>query len=253
MDHITESSQGDIRIISMSSGKANALGPEMIEELLAAAGAASSDVQTRGLVLSSGRPRFFSPGFDVMRVFQFDRPTMSDFFGRFIDLYETLLATPKPVVAAISGHAVAGGAVLALMADERVMARGSYRFALMEVDLGVELPPKIMRRMIAAGGFRAAYDVLLAGAGMSPDQSLGIGLANELADESQVLERAVSRCSLLAAKPPSAFAAIKRSLQAEAGISQSKSDREILPRFLDDWFSAESVQARQKLVASMRA
>src|SRR5262249_7829044 len=80
-----------------------------------------------------------------------------------IDLYEELLALPKPVVAAVSGHTVAGGAVLALTADQRVLGEGDYRFALNEVDLGLQLPPKVMRMLIAAVGFHSAAGVLMAG------------------------------------------------------------------------------------------
>ncbi len=156
MEHIIEHQDEGISIVKLASGKSNALHPAMVGELLAAVRRASADPEVKGLVLASDRPRFFSPGFDVTRVFQFDRAAMGEFFGCFIDLYEALLAVPKPVVAAVSGHAVAGGAVLALTADERVLCEGDYRFALLEVDLGVELPQKVMRMMMAAGGFPAA-------------------------------------------------------------------------------------------------
>lgn len=252
MEHIVEQREEGIRIVKLASGKSNALHPAMVEELLAATRHASADEAVEGLVLASDRPRFFSPGFDVTQVFAFDRSTMSDFFGSFIDLYEALLAFPKPVVAAVGGHAVAGGAVLALTADERVFCEGEYRFALTEVDLGVELPPKVMRMMIAVGGFHAAAEVLLGGAIITPQRALAIGLADDVAPADDVLGRAVHRCRALARKPRAAFSAIKRRLQNEARIWETESDREALPRFLDTWFSPESMRARQALLESMR-
>jgi enoyl-CoA hydratase/carnithine racemase len=252
MDHIIEREEEGIRIVKLASGKSNALHPDMVDELLAAVRRVSVDPAAQGLVLASDRPRFFSPGFDVNQVFRLDRCAMTDFFGCFIDLYEALLAVPKPVVAAVSGHAVAGGAVLALTADERVLCEGDYRFALIEVDLGVELPPKVMRMMIAAGGFAAAADMLLAGAAVGPERALAIGLAHDLAPPADVLLRAVNRCRALAQKPRVAYAAIKRHLQEEARLWETKSDRETLHLFLDQWFSPESVQARRLLVESMR-
>jgi enoyl-CoA hydratase len=253
MEHVGERQQENIRVIALGSGKSNALHPALLEELLAAVLRASADAAAAGVVLASDRPRFFSPGFDVNQVFQFNRPAMEKFFGRFIELYEALLAVPKPVVAAVSGHAVAGGAVLALTADERVFCEGEYRFALPEVDLGVELPAKVMRMMVAAAGLRTAASVLLTGSMITPEQALARGLAHEVAPAADVLGRAVSRCRALAGKPRGAFAAIKRRLHEEAGIHHDRSDREVLPRFLDQWFSGEAAEARQVLLQSMRA
>src|SRR5690349_20102880 len=96
MEHISEQDEAGIRIIKMASGKANALHPAIIEELLASARRAADDQSVKGIVLASDRPRFFSPGFDVNEVFSLDRQRMSKFFGQFIHLYETLLAMPKP-------------------------------------------------------------------------------------------------------------------------------------------------------------
>src|SRR5258708_50172 len=108
----TDNTDG-ILMVTLSRGKANALNAAMLEELHGAmAQAHAPDVG--GLVLASDRPKFFSGGFDVKEVFQYDRETMTSYFGSFMDLYEDLFRLPKPVVAALSGHAVAGGAVLAL-------------------------------------------------------------------------------------------------------------------------------------------
>jgi len=80
----------------------------------------------------------------VKEVFQYGREDMTEFFGSFMDLYEGIFRLPKPVVAAVSGHSVAGGSVLALACDERVMAEGPFQFALNEVNLGVVLPPGVI-------------------------------------------------------------------------------------------------------------
>jgi 3,2-trans-enoyl-CoA isomerase len=115
------------------------------------------------LVLASDRPNFFSAGFDVKEVFQYDREAMTSFFGAFMDLHETMFRLPKPVVAALSGHTVAGGAVLALACDIRVMAQGPFRFALNEVNLGIILPPGIVRMAVDAIGIRHARELFLSG------------------------------------------------------------------------------------------
>src|SRR5262249_60722447 len=98
-----------ILVITLARGKANALDWKMIEELTGALAQARSDSTTRGLVIASASARFFSGGFDVAEVFGYSREKMGEFFGRFIDLYESLYRLPKPVVAAIGGHAYARG------------------------------------------------------------------------------------------------------------------------------------------------
>src|SRR6185436_9916785 len=162
----TENTDG-LFVVAMARGKANALNAAMVEELRSAVAQAQAQ-DVRGVILASDRPNFFSGGFDVTEVFQYDRETMTSYFGSFMDLYEDLFRLPKPVAAAISGHAVAGGAVLALACDVRVMAEGAFRFALNEVNLGVVLPPGVIRMAVDAIGARHARELFLAGEPLSP-------------------------------------------------------------------------------------
>ena len=242
----TENVDG-LLIVTLARGKANALNAAMLEELHGAMVQAHSP-DVRGLVLASGCPKFFSGGFDVKEVFQYDRETMTSYFGSFMDLYEDLFRLPKPVVAAMSGHAVAGGAVLALACDVRVMAEGPFRFALNEVNLGVVLPAGIIRMAVDAIGARHARELFLAGEPLSPTRALEIGLVSELAPPEQVLERAVALARRLAEKPAGAFAGIKRTLIEVSGHAAAGADRRHLTRFIDQWFSPESAQRRNALL-----
>jgi enoyl-CoA hydratase/carnithine racemase len=246
----TEKADG-LLIVTMSRGKANALNAAMVDELNSAL-AQSHAHDVRGLVLASDCPKFFSGGFDVTEVFQYDREAMTLFFGAFMDLYETLFRLPKPVVGALSGHAVAGGAVLALACDVRVMAEGPFRFALNEVNLGIVLPPGLIRTAVDALGQRHARELFLGSETLTPSRALEIGLVSELAQPDQVLGRAIARARVLAAKPPGAFGAIKRTLIEVSGHGPIGSDRQHLQSFIDHWFLAESVERRQALIDSLR-
>ena len=237
-------------IATMARGKANALNAAMVDELNSVL-AQSHAHDVHGLVLASGCPNFFSAGFDVKEVFQYDREAMTSFFGAFMDLYENLFRLPKPVVAAISGHAVAGGAILALACDIRVMAEGPFRFALNEVNLGIVLPPGIVRMAVDALGPRHARELFLGGETLTPSRALEIGLVSELADPDQVLHRAMARARDLAAKPAGAFGAIKQTLIEVSGHSSAGDDRHQLSRFIDHWFTPESTERRQALIDSM--
>ena len=177
---------------------------------------------------------------------------MTTFFGAFMDLYEGLFRLPKPVVAALSGHTVAGGAILALVSDVRVMADGPYQFALNEVNLGIILPPGLVRIAVDVMGMRRARELFLGGEPPTPARALETGLVSELAAPDQVLERAVARARALAEKPAIAFGAIKQSFIEASGHGPAGSDRQDLGRFIDHWFLPDSVQRRQALIESLR-
>jgi enoyl-CoA hydratase/carnithine racemase len=253
MQHIQCERTGVLLAVKLRRGKANALNASMVEELNVAVEDATRDDQIRGVVLASDAPNFFCGGFDINEVFHYDRETMTLFFARFIDLYETLHLLPKPVVAAVSGHAVAGGAILALSCDTRILARGPYRFALNEINLGVVLPPGIIRMVLGAVSQGIARDLLLSGDAISPERALEAGIAREIVEPAAVQERALAVCFDLANKPQKAFAAFKQTLRDLAGHSSSGGDRNALESFINQWFSDESRSRRKVLVADLSA
>jgi enoyl-CoA hydratase/carnithine racemase len=250
MEHVQAERHNDLLILTLSRGKANALNYALVEELYGAITNAATDESVRGLVVASDRPRFFSSGFDIREVFTYDREGMGTFFGRFIDLYESLYSFPKPVVAALSGHTFAGGAILAIACDFRIMADGDFGFALNEINLGLALTPTIRRMLADAIGVARAREVLLFGEPLTPVRALEIGLVRELAPAGQVCERAIACAGFLASKPPVAYREIKRSLR-EFGGGETATDRSVLSTFLDMWFSPEAQDARKAIAAKI--
>lgn len=251
MEFIKSDRDGELLILTLARGKANPLNAAMVEELITAFEAAA-DADVRGVVLASDRPRFFSSGFDVDEVFNYDHDRMKEFFSRFIDLYEGILRLPKPVVAAVSGHAFAGGAVLALACDARVMAEGGFGFALNEVNLGVVVPSGFVRMAVAAVGARNAREIILEGKTIPPARALEMGLADAVVVPEAVLQRAVARARELAAKPPIAFRAVKQLFLEASGLTEASSDRLTLSQFVEHWFSPEATEHKQALVQSIK-
>ncbi|HWN99344.1 MAG TPA: enoyl-CoA hydratase/isomerase family protein [Blastocatellia bacterium] len=251
MEFITTNRDHELLIVTLGRAKANPLNAAMVEELIAALESATGD-DVRGVVLASDRPKFFSSGFDVSEVFQYDRERMTEFFGRFINLYESILLLPKPVVAAVSGHAYAGGAVLALACDSRIMAEGEFGFALNEVNLGVVVPSGFIRMATAAVGARNAREIILEGKPLSPARALEMGLADSVVKPEAVLDRAIARARELAAKPPMAFGAVKRLFLEASGHSAAFSDRLTLSQFVEHWFSPEATERKEALIQSLR-
>ncbi|MFN7993445.1 MAG: enoyl-CoA hydratase/isomerase family protein [Bryobacteraceae bacterium] len=251
MEHIESERNESVLVLSLARGKANALNLVLVEELYAAVRAAGADDSVRALVLASSRPRFFSSGFDVREVFQYDRPGMKSFFGRFIDLYEALYHFPKPTVAALSGHTFAGGAILAIACDFRIMADGDFGFALNEINLGLALTPGIRRMLIGCVGTAHASEVMLFGEPLTPARSLEIGLVRELAPADEVRGRALACAKALASKPVTAFREIKRALHGFDGETPGSGDRATLDQFIGMWFSPEAEQCRKAVAARL--
>jgi len=251
MDFVKVEHCGDIFVVTLSRAKANAINEQLVDELQIAISGAIKDKSSRAVVLASDRPNFFSTGLDVNEVFQYSRRKMTEFFGRYIDLYESIYTLPKPIVAAIKGHAFAGGAILALACDARIMAQGSFKFALNEVNIGIVLPPGAARMAIDCVGFARARDIILSGDSITPERALEIGLAKEIVSPELVLQTALSHAHRFAEKPPAAFAAIKKLLRESGGTYQVGGDQKVLDEIIDSWFSPEAEKGKRALIDSL--
>src|SRR4051794_7361477 len=145
---------GTVRELRLDRPPANALAPDLIAAL-AEAVAAAPGAGARAIVLS-GRPGRFSAGLDVPLLLTLDRPALADLWHDFYRLLLALAASPIPIAAALTGHAPAGGTVLALYCDWRVMAEGDWRLGLNEVQVGLALPPVIFAALRRQVGPRQA-------------------------------------------------------------------------------------------------
>ncbi len=134
----------------MDRPPANALNPELVERLLAALETARMD-GARAIVLT-GRPGMFSGGLDVPELLPLDRRHIEAFWGLFFNLTRQLAASPVPVIAAVSGHAPAGGAVLALHCDWRIGVTDRYKIGLNEVQVGLPVPGTVLVALEEAVG-----------------------------------------------------------------------------------------------------
>jgi enoyl-CoA hydratase/carnithine racemase len=244
MSFVKLTREQQVGILSLARGKANALNAELVEELFARVEELAGDAETRALVITSDVPRMFSGGFDVREVFRYPREPMGRFFTRFVGLFERIRTLPKPVVCALTGHAFAGGAILALAADFRVMADGA-NLSVNEVDLAVMLPASMIRALARPAHPELARSMLLGAEVISAQRALAGGLVSEVLPVNEVLTAAVRRARQLGDKPSAAFVAHKRAL--DAGDFGPPSEAE-LATTIDAWFEAESSARRQVLL-----
>jgi Delta3-Delta2-enoyl-CoA isomerase len=242
---------GAIHELRLSRPPVNALNPELVSALRKAV-ASAPEQGARGLVLS-GHAGMFSAGLDVPTLLQLDRPAMAAFWKEFVGLCEALGRSSVPIVAAITGHSPAGGAVLALFCDYRVMARGSFRIGLNEVQVGLVVPEIIQAAMRRLVGAHRAERLMVAGAMVESEEAHRLGLVDELIDTELVVGRAVGWLQDLLKSPPQAMSETRRiaraDLHGEFDRIAAISDDEFAKR----WFGDEAQRVLNELVAKLKA
>ncbi|MEM7160035.1 MAG: crotonase/enoyl-CoA hydratase family protein [Myxococcota bacterium] len=202
-----------VATLTMDDGKANALGPDMIAAVDAALDRAENE-DAQAIVLA-GRPGRFCAGFDL-RVLTSGADKARPLVMAGSALFTRLYGFPRPVVAACTGHAVAGGALLLLGADHRIGARGSFKLGLNEVAIGIELPVLVREMAAARLDNRYHTEALLFGTLYDPDDAVSVGYLDESADDDELRARATARAKELTKLPRRAFAASKGNLRGPA-------------------------------------
>jgi 3,2-trans-enoyl-CoA isomerase len=233
-----------LREIRMDRPPANALNLEMVSRLHDAIIEAGND-GVPGLVLSGGEG-MFSGGLDVPELLGEPRPVIADFWQRFFALTHALADAAMPVAAAITGHAPAGGAVLALHCDYRIGALGSWKIGLNEVQVGLAVPSTILQALADQVGLRLARRLTTAGRMVEMDEALEIGLVDELVAAETVVDRALDWCRALTHLPPIAMNETRRLGKADFLARLAAADDAATATAF--WFSAETQAAMHALV-----
>ncbi|TAN08978.1 MAG: enoyl-CoA hydratase/isomerase family protein [Rhodanobacteraceae bacterium] len=240
-----------IRELRLARPPVNALDPELAATLRRAIEQAPRD-GAQALVLA-GAPGLFSAGLDIPVLLQLDRAAMHAFWDDFFGICAALARAPIPTVAAVTGHSPAGGAVLAIFCDYRVMARGEFRIGLNEVQVGLTVPACIQAAMRRLVGIHRAERLLTAGTMLDSDAALAVGLVDELAGVEAVVTRAFAWLESLLALPRQALLTTRA--VARADLARLFEDPATLPvdEFLDGWFAPEAQATLHALVQRLQS
>ena len=194
----------------MAHGKANAIDLE----LLAALSTNLHRLREAPAVVLTGTGTIFSAGVDLFRVVDGGRPYLDRFLPALRKTFNELMAFPRPLVAAINGHAIAGGCVLVETADHRVMTSGSGRIGLTEMLVGIPFPVDAIEILRLATGGRALGRLVNLAESVPAQHAVELGLVDEVAEPDVVLARALEVATTLAAVPARSFELVKRELRA---------------------------------------
>jgi enoyl-CoA hydratase/carnithine racemase len=240
---------GEVRELRLNRPPVNALSPELIATLSRAVQVAPREGK-RALVLS-GSPGMFSAGLDVPVLLKLDRLAMDAVWRDFYELMKALASSPIPIAAAITGHAPAGGTVLALFCDWRVAAEGDSKIGLSEVQVGLPLPPVILSALRRLVGARQAERLAVTGLLVSPANAATLGLVDEVVPAEQVIGRASKWCQDLLALPRVATNLTRRQARADLVGEFARDIDHELAEVSSWWWNQETQAALHRMVEQL--
>lgn len=240
---------GGVRELQLTRPPANALNPVLVQALHEAISTAKQE-GVRAIVLS-GAEGMFSAGLDVPELLKLDRVAMHAFWKDFIDLLRTIALSPVPIIAAITGHSPAGGAVLAIFCDARIAAEGKFKIGLNEVQVGLPVPAIIHAALRRLVGARQAERLCLHGLLIAPEEAQRIGLVDQVLPAAQLLPAALEWCRSLLALPSQAVAATRSLARADLASRFEELGVRSHEDLMKVWFSEETQRAMKKLVQQL--
>ena len=246
---------GRIRELRLARAPVNALDPALCRALVAGLDAAVAD--DMDAVVLSGAPGIFSAGLDVPHLLSLgdDRHALHSAWGAFFGAARALAGLRVPVVAAITGHAPAGGCVLSLCCDYRVMARSTdparpYAIGMNETQVGLAVPDGAQRLMRRVVGHHRAERLLVAGAMVPAEQAAAIGLVDEVVAMDEVVPRALAWLQPLLRLPRAPM--LQTRALARADLVQALDPEHLhLNRFVDGWYEPDTQAGLHALLARL--
>ena len=239
-----ETRPGGICLLTLDKPPANAIDERLLADLDDALDRAGSDDLVRAVVLS-GAGAFFCGGFDFAAPRRGDADAV-ELYRRYRDVHVKLLALPKPTLAMINGHAIAGGLVIVLACDYRLGVEGDYRIGLNEVAVGAAFPRAAFEIVRLRLPHACASDLILGAAMYPASEAVRLGVMDEICPATIFAETVFARAARLAAFPREAYAHAKAALTAEAVARITAETEEEALHTMAVWLAPESRNARAK-------
>ena len=237
---ITTETRDRVTVVRMAHGKVNAFDPELMGGLIDQL-AALEEADTSAVVLT-GTGRVFSAGVDLRGLTGGGPGYVKKLLPLLGGAFFKAFTFPKPVVAAVNGHAIAGGCVLTCACDYRIMADGGGRIGTPELSVGVPFPSmalEILRLTVPAHRLQA---LIYRGLTCTPAEAVENGLVDEVAAPDAVVDRAVEMAARLGSLPPASFALTKRIIR-EPSQARVREMQAVDEKVTEAWMSAPVQEA----------
>ena len=247
MGTIKVDTQDGVAVLTLDNGVTNSISPGLAVDLAEALRAAETSVQ--GVVLC-GNEKFFSMGFNLPELIQLDREGMREFIFGFNAAIHDLYVLPVPTAVAIEGHAIAGGTILGLAADFRIVAAGKKLLGLNEIKLGLPVPYLALMMLDQVVSHPMALEIIYHGEFVKAEKAFDMGLVDEIVAPGSAKERAVERIKTISGYPSGAFKLMKETQATYIKSKFAENHAEQHERFLDCWFGKETQALLEKAAST---
>ena len=231
-----------IRVLKLAHGKVSALDIELGEAFIAEMKAAM-DASVKAVIVT-GSGSSFSAGVDLFRLIKEGAGYARRFIPVLDGLLEAALTFPKPVVAAINGHAIAGGCILSAACDHRIMTEGAGRIGIPELAVGVPFPALPLQIMAARLSDSALRDLIYTGRTVQIDEAKALGLIDEKCPAGMLIDRATEVARKMASIPADAFALTKESFYSPI-LARANQLAALNARVTDAWLQQHTYDTIQ--------
>ena len=240
MGLILEDRDNQVAILTLNHGVTNPWNLELVNTLRGKLKELKGDIEVRAVVLTSSNDKFFSIGFDIPGLYPLPREDFMTFYTSYNQLCLDLFTFPKPIIAAITGHAVAAGCIITCCCDYRFIAKGRKLMGVNEIKIGVPIPYPASCIMHELVGFRNNRELNDFGEYYPADELLTMGLVDKVLPLERVLPEAIEHVRKISSYPSYAFSMIKRNrTEAIANhIREHLEERE--EYFVDCWYAEDT-------------
>ncbi|RMZ93199.1 enoyl- delta isomerase mitochondrial [Brachionus plicatilis] len=239
--YVDENKEKGYAILKLNKGPVNSLNLEFLTELNIQLEKFEESKEIKGVILTSSIPNIFSAGLDIMEMYQIKQDRGSQFWTALQETWIKLYGSNKIYIAAINGHSPAGGCLLSISCDYRIMSKGPYKIGLNETLLGIKAPFWFRDTMINTIGYRETEKALQLGKLYSSEEALAVNLVDELADSKDLITKAEEQMSKWCAIPTVARELTKSSMRRDT-LSKLIAQREADTQSFIEFTQRDSIQ-----------
>ncbi len=235
-----------LAMVILKRGKVNALNSDIIHELSNRFDDLRKNDSVEVVVLT-GNGSFFSFGLDVPELLTYSKEEFTQFLVDFTNFYTDLYVFSKPVIAAINGHAIAGGCMLATACDYRIMASGKGKISLNEVTFGATVFAGSVEMLKGCAGYRNAEMILYSGKMYEAGEALDIGLVDQIAPPEDLMKVANDKARWFTQRDMIAFKSLKALLREPIAEQMRSREPASIEEFVKVWYSASTWEQLEKI------
>ena len=239
MPNLSLKKHGNVFIITLSRGKVNAINEELVSEFSGILEKLEVDIECKSIIIT-GSGSFFSFGFDIPELLNYPRGEFLEYLSKFNNLVKQIFMYPKPVVSSINGHCIAGGCVLAMACDFRIMNDQQAKISINEINFGSTLFSSAVEILKYSTGERNAERIILSGEMYNAENALKNGMVDSICSKEQLTDRSLEIARGYSLKDSRAYESLKKISRLNTFETMKRYEKHSLREFTDVWYSEKT-------------